>query len=127
MIIKRGFYASNKPIVLSRIRAGICLLVALPGCAFRGLILSAPSISATAIPGNMKGTMARADMKEVEGIYCVGDKPQLSKDNNVGLIDEAVYDAQLKSRSKYLKNVSIYLEKKSFSPQCVVVRGVPFN
>ncbi len=50
--------------------------------------------------------------------FCTGDDPVVSKDANVGMIDEAVAKAQQQSGAKYLSDVTV-----SGDGNCVYVEG----
>jgi hypothetical protein len=95
-------------------------------CTTRTLILTAPSISATHLPTGQEANL-KPGSGEASGTFCLGDKPTLSKDSRIGLIDEAVFLAQKKAKAKFLQNASVYLEEKAFSSPCVVVSGTPLK
>jgi len=87
------------------------------GCSNRYTILSVPAISMTT-PSLPEGTQV-AQAGRVEGQFCRGDDPVVSKDDNVGLIDEAVAHAQQKSGAQYLSDVTIQQDG-----ECVYVEGM---
>ena len=86
------------------------------GCASHYKILSVPAMSMT-VPSTPPGTAATAAGR-VEAEYCPGDDPIVSKDTNVGLIDEAVAKAQQQSGAKYLSDVTV-----SRDGNCIYVEG----
>ncbi len=75
------------------------------GCSAHYKILSVPAMSMT-VPSIPPGTAATAAGR-VQAQFCPGDDPVVSKDSNVGLIDEAVAKAQQQSGAKYLSDVTI--------------------
>ncbi len=87
------------------------------GCSNRYTILSVPAVSMTT-PSMPEGAPAQPAGR-VEAEYCTGDDPIVSKDDNVGLIDEAVAKAQQKSGAKYLSDVTIQRDAS-----CVYVEGM---
>jgi hypothetical protein len=87
------------------------------GCNNRYTILSVPAVSMTT-PSLAAGT-ALQPAGRVEAQYCVGDDPVVSKDDNVGLIDEAIAKAQQKSGAQYISDVTI-----SQDATCVFVEGM---
>lgn len=91
--------------------------LAATGCSNRYTILSVPAVSMTT-PSLPEGTPAQPAGR-VEAEYCTGDDPIVSKDDNVGLIDEAVAKAQQKSGAKYLSDVTIQRDAS-----CVYVEGM---
>jgi hypothetical protein len=86
------------------------------GCNNRYTLLSVPAVSMTTASLHDGETAAAAG--RVEGQYCTGDDPIVSKDDNIGLIDEAVAKAQQKSGAKYLTDVTIQRDAS-----CVYVDG----
>jgi hypothetical protein len=97
--------------------AGVVAAAATSGCGARYTILSVPAVSMT-VPSLPQGQTA-APGGRVEAHYCTGDDPIVSKDDNVGLIDEAVARAEQKSGSKYLSDVTIQRDEN-----CVYVEGM---
>jgi hypothetical protein len=95
------------------------VLLALMLCAGCGrhLILAVPAISMTT-PSLPPGTTASPGGR-VQAEYCKGDPPLVSKDDNVGMIDEAVAKAQQQSGARYLSDVTI-----SGDDGCIYVDGV---
>lgn len=87
------------------------------GCSNRYTILSVPAVSMTT-PSLPDGTTV-TQAGRVEAQYCTGDDPIVSKDDNVGLIDEAVAKAQQKSGARYLSDVTIQRDSS-----CVYVEGM---
>jgi hypothetical protein len=86
------------------------------GCSAHYKILSVPAMSMT-VPSVPPGSAAAAAGR-VQAQYCRGDDPVVSKDANVGLIDEAVAKAQQQSGAKYLSDVTV-----SGDGDCVYVEG----
>jgi hypothetical protein len=86
------------------------------GCSAHYKILSVPAMSMT-VPSVPAGTTATAAGK-VESEFCSGDDAVVSKDANVGMIDEAVAKAQQQSGAKYLSDVTI-----SGDGKCIYVEG----
>jgi hypothetical protein len=86
------------------------------GCSAHYKILSVPAMSMT-VPSIPPGTAATAAGR-VDAEFCPGDDAVVSKDANVGLIDEAVAKAQQKSGAKYLSDVTV-----SGDGNCVYVEG----
>lgn len=86
------------------------------GCGGRYTILSVPAISMTqtTFDAGYRATPG----PHVEARYCSGDDPVVSKDNAVGLIDEAVAKAQKQSGATYIADAVISRED-----DCVVVAG----
>jgi hypothetical protein len=95
---------------------GVAAAAASVGCSNRFTILSVPAVSMTT-PSLHDGETA-APAGKAEGEYCQGDDPVVSKDDNIGLIDEAVAKAQQKSGAKYLTDVTIQQDSS-----CVYVEG----
>jgi hypothetical protein len=94
----------------------LVLAIAATGCAGRYTILTVPAIS-------MTKTTFEAGYKPTPGPhvsaqYCSGDKPVVSQDDNVGLIDEAVMKAQQQSGATYIADAVI-----SRQDDCVIVEG----
>jgi hypothetical protein len=84
----------------------LCIFGALSmGCSAHYKILSVPAMSMT-VPSLPAGTAATAAGR-VEAQFCTGDDAVVSKDANVGLIDEVVAKAQQKSGAQYLSDVTI--------------------
>jgi hypothetical protein len=86
------------------------------GCSGRYTLLAVPAISMTSTtfpPGYRAAPGPRVEAK-----FCTGDKPVASKDDNIGLIDEAVMKAQQQTGATYLADVVISRED-----DCVVVDG----
>jgi hypothetical protein len=83
----------------------------------RYTILAVPAVSMTtpSMPAGSTATPAG----RVESEFCRGDEPVVSKDANVGLIDEAVAKAQQKSGAQYLSDVTIQQ-----GGSCVYVEGM---
>ena len=96
--------------------AACALGIGAAGCASHYKILSVPAMSMT-IPSIAPGTTATA-AGHAEAEYCPGDAPIVSKDSNVGLIDEAVAKAQQQSGAKYLSDVTV-----SRDGNCIFVEG----
>jgi hypothetical protein len=96
--------------------AAAAAALATTGCSNRYTILSVPAVSMTT-PSLPEGSSVTPAGK-VEAQYCQGDDPIVSKDNNVGLIDEAVAKAQQQSGAKYLSDVTIQQDAS-----CVYVDG----
>ena len=97
--------------------SAIAMTVAL-GCASpRYTILSVPAVSMTT-PSLPAGTAA-TPAGRVEERFCAGDDPVVSKDSNIGLIDEAIAKAQQKSGAIYLSDVTIQQ-----GGGCVYVEGM---
>jgi hypothetical protein len=96
--------------------AACALGIGAAGCSSHYKILSVPAMSMT-VPSIPPGTTATASGR-VEAEYCPGDDPVVSKDSNVGLIDEAVAKAQQQSGAKYLSDVTI-----SRDGNCIFVEG----
>lgn len=68
-------------------------------------ILSAGLVSMT------ERGQTKAGLKEVgkvEATYCSGDEPIVSRDGEIGLIDEVVMRAQRDSQVTYIKNAQFY-------------------
>ncbi len=86
------------------------------GCSAHYAVLTVPAVSMTEASAE-SGTSATA-AGHVESKYCPGDDSLTSKDNNVGLIDEAVMKAQKQSGADYLTDVTVYRDGR-----CVVVEG----
>jgi len=84
------------------------------GCSARYTILTVPAVSMTNSSFATPGTPGA----KVEATYCQGDAPIVSKDLNVGLIDEVVMKAQQKSGATYLSDVVI-----SRDGSCLVVEA----
>jgi hypothetical protein len=99
--------------------ASILLLLALTsgGCASRHSILTVPAVSMTE-PSFKDGSNVGTPSGRVESTYCRGDDPVVSKDKNIGMIDEAVMIAQQQSGAKYLTDVTIYRDG-----DCVIVEA----
>jgi hypothetical protein len=88
-----------------------------PGCnAPRYTLLTVPAISMTQ-PSFTAGYQAQPG-ERVDVAYCRGDDPLVSKDENVGLIDEAVMKAQKQTGATYISDVTI-----SQKDDCVTVEG----
>jgi hypothetical protein len=104
-----------KPALLWAAAAAAAL--ATVGCSNRYTILSVPAVSMTT-PSLQQGEAA-TPAGRVEAEYCLGDDPVVSKDDNIGLIDEAVAKAQQKSGAKYLSDVTIQRDSS-----CVYVEGM---
>jgi hypothetical protein len=85
-------------------------------CSGRYTILAVPAISMTntTFAPAYRGTPG----PRVEARYCSGDDPVASKDDHVGMIDEAVLKAQRQTGAAYLADVVIARED-----DCVVVQG----
>jgi hypothetical protein len=84
----------------------LCALAAVAiGCSAHYKILSVPAMSMT-VPSIPPGTAATAAGR-VESQFCTGDDAVVSKDANVGMIDEAVAKAQQQSGAKYLSDVTV--------------------
>jgi hypothetical protein len=97
--------------------ASFCVFAACAmGCSAHYKILSVPAMSMT-VPSVPPGSAATAAGR-VQAQYCRGDDPVVSKDANVGLIDEAVAKAQQQSGAKYLSDVTV-----SGDGDCVYVEG----
>lgn len=94
---------------------GAALVFAM-GCSAHYKILSVPAMSMT-VPSVPPGSPATAAGR-VESEFCTGDDPIVSKDANVGLIDEAVAKAQQQSGAKYLSDVTV-----SGDGKCIYVEG----
>jgi hypothetical protein len=92
----------------------LCLVGA---CASRHTILTVPAVSMSR--PSMDADHVVHPGERVNAEYCRGDEPITSKDNNVGLIDEAVAKAQNQSGAEYLSDVTI-----SQKGSCVMVEGV---
>jgi hypothetical protein len=75
------------------------------GCSAHYKILSVPAMSMT-MPSMPAGSAATAAGR-VTSQFCTGDDPVVSKDANVGMIDEAVAKAQQQSGAKYLSDVTV--------------------
>jgi hypothetical protein len=86
------------------------------GCAGRYTILTVPAISMT--NAAFDPSYRAAPGPRVEAKFCSGDDPIVSKDDHVGLIDEAVMKAQQQTGATYLSDVVIARED-----ECVVVTG----
>jgi hypothetical protein len=95
---------------------GIAAAAASVGCNNRYTLLSVPAVSMTT--ASMHDGETAAPAGKVEGQYCTGDDPIVSKDDNIGLIDEAIAKAQQKSGAKYLTDVTIQRDSS-----CVYVDG----
>jgi hypothetical protein len=95
--------------------ACVCAAFAM-GCSAHYKILSVPAMSMT-VPSVPPGTAATAAGR-VQAQFCTGDDPVVSKDSNVGMIDEAVAKAQQQSGAKYLSDVTV-----SGDGSCVYVEG----
>jgi hypothetical protein len=91
-------------------------LALVTGCSAHYKILSVPAMSMT-VPSVPEGTAATAAGR-VQSQFCTGDDPVVSKDANVGMIDEAVAKAQQQSGAKYLSDVTV-----SGDGNCVYVEG----
>jgi|SRR5580704_12768637 hypothetical protein len=94
---------------------GVCAAFAM-GCSAHYKILSVPAMSMT-VPSVPPGTAA-TPAGRVQSQFCTGDDPIVSKDANVGMIDEAVAKAQQQSGAKYLSDVTV-----SGDGNCVYVEG----
>ena len=68
-------------------------------------------------PSFPPGAQASAG-QHVDAEYCTGDDPIVSKDNNVGLIDEAIMKAQQQAGADYLTDVTIWSDGN-----CIAVEG----
>lgn len=92
------------------------LCVATIGCASRQTILTVPAVSMThdSTPDGVHSSPAG----HVEAEFCEGDDPLVSRDKNVGLIDEVVMKAQKQSGATYISDVTI-----SQKGDCVMVEG----
>ena len=84
------------------------------GCSARYTILTVPAVSMTNSSFDHAGTAG----SKVESKFCQGDDPIVSKDSNVGLIDEAVMKAQKESGATYLTDVTI-----SRDGSCMIVEA----
>ena len=91
-------------------------LALVTGCSAHYKILSVPAMSMT-VPSVPEGSAATAAGR-VTSQFCTGDDPVVSKDSNVGMIDEAVAKAQQQSGAKYLSDVTV-----SGDGKCVYVEG----
>lgn len=91
-------------------------LALVTGCSAHYKILSVPAMSMT-VPSVPEGSAATAAGR-VQSQFCTGDDPVVSKDANVGMIDEAVAKAQQQSGAKYLSDVTV-----SGDGNCVYVEG----
>jgi hypothetical protein len=87
------------------------------GCSGRYTILSVPAVSMTT-PSLPPGTKA-SPAGRVEARYCTGDTPIASKDDIVGMMDEAILRAQQKSGAAYLSDVTIQRDG-----DCIYVNGM---
>lgn len=87
------------------------------GCSAHYKILSVPAMSMT-LPSIPEGTAPATAAGRVQSEFCTGDDPLVSKDSNVGMIDEAVAKAQQQSGAKYLSDVTV-----SGDGNCVYVEG----
>jgi hypothetical protein len=87
------------------------------GCSAHYTVLSVPAMSMTtpSMPAGATATQAG----RVESQFCPGDDPVVSKDANVGLIDEAVAKAQAKAGAQYLSDVTV-----SSDGHCIYVEGM---
>ena len=94
----------------------LALTACIAGCAGRYTILTVPAISmtTTTFAAGYRGT----PVGHVEAKFCSGDTPVVSKDDNVGLIDEAVMKAQQQSGATYIADAVI-----SRQEDCVFVAG----
>ena len=86
------------------------------GCAGRYTVLSVPAISMTKT--TFEPGYQATPGPHVSAQYCSGDKPIVSQDDNVGLIDEAVMKAQQQSGATYIADAVI-----SRDGDCVIVEG----
>jgi hypothetical protein len=87
------------------------------GCSAHYKILSVPAMSMT-LPSIPDGSAPATAAGRVQSEFCTGDDPIVSKDSNVGMIDEAVAKAQQQSGAKYLSDVTV-----SGDGNCVYVEG----
>jgi len=96
--------------------APLALAACVAGCAGRYTILTVPAISmtTTTFAAGYHGTPGA----HVEAKFCSGDTPVISKDDSVGLIDEAVMKAQQQSGATYIADAVI-----SRQEDCVFVVG----
>jgi hypothetical protein len=103
-----------RPSVISVSLLGMAVAL---GCSSRYTILAVPAVSMTtpSLPAGTKGTPAG----RVEAHYCTGDTPIVSKDDNVGMMDEAIMRAQQQSGASYLSDVTIQRDS-----DCVYVEGM---
>ena len=76
------------------------------GCSAHYKILSVPAMSMT-VPSIPEGSAPATAAGRVTSQFCTGDDPIVSKDSNVGMIDEAVAKAQQQSGAKYLSDVTV--------------------
>jgi len=97
--------------------SAIAATLALGCTAPRYTILAVPAVSMTT-PSLPVGSSANPAGR-VEEHFCTGDDPVVSKDSNIGLIDEAVAKAQQKSGALYLTDVTIQQ-----AGGCVYVEGM---
>lgn len=84
--------------------AGVAAVLGAIGCGHY-TILTVPAISMTTPSMPLGATAAPAG--RVTSEFCPGDDPAVSRDDNVGLIDEAVARAQRKAGAQYLSDVTI--------------------
>lgn len=94
----------------------VAVITSASACAPRHTILTVPAVSMTQT-STEPGYQAKPQ-GPVTSEYCQGDEPLVSKDRNIGLIDEAVMKAQKQSGATYISDVTI-----SQKGSCVMVEG----
>ncbi|MDD9942241.1 MAG: hypothetical protein OXU20_14440 [Myxococcales bacterium] len=93
-------------------------LLALVACGAERIPLATmPAVSMTerSVAAGTQGE----EIGEVEGIYCQGDDPIVSDSKNIGMLDEAIMQAQKQSGADYITGAQFFREG-----DCVVVTGL---
>ena len=73
------------------------------GCTSRQALVTLPAVSMTTA-SIATGATFTAATAEVEGQFCSGDDALVSKDSNVGLMDEVTMKVQKESGADYFTN-----------------------
>ena len=96
----------------------ITALTLLVGCSHRVKILDVGAVSMSKYHLK-KGQTATEKEMEAEGRFC---PDPFNQQGQIGMMDEAIKDAQKNSKADYLTNVTVYREGN-----CVVVTGTPMK
>ena len=99
---------------MRKIVCSATLLVLFTSCAMKQRILNASSVSMTKYSSQKGQNVEEAG--EVTGEFCADT---LSDSGTVGLLDEAIKDAQNKSGADFISNATFYSKGN-----CVIVEGM---
>lgn len=93
-------------------------LTLLASCSHRVRILDAGAVSMTKYSLKKGQSVVEKD-GEAEGRFC---SDPFKQSGQIGLMDEAIKDAQKSSNADFLRNVTVYKEAN-----CVIVTGTPLK